>query len=144
MSEGLKGVRAQALRQYRELAKRFWAAECQTEYLVNQAYAGKASPMFADQALVARTTWSAWNKAAVYSYKMGPTMQQQVQYMSDVASSQQHILEKLPDLLPQRRFLTDKELNARNADVQGWLKEVRPTSPVTGRPYEAPNIIIKL
>ena len=133
-----------ALRQYRELAKRFWAAECQTEYLVNQAYAGKASAMFADQALVARSTWSAWNKAAVYNYKMGPTMQQQVQYMSDVAGSQQHILEKLPDLLPQRRFLTDKELNARNADVQGWLKEVRPTSPVTGKPYEVPNITIRL
>lgn len=133
-----------ALRQYRELAKRFWAAECQTEYLVNQAHAGKASAMFADQALVARSTWSAWNKAAVYSYKMGPTMQQQVQYMSDVASSQQHILEKLPDLLSNRRFLTDKELTARSADVQGWLKEVRPTSPVTGQPYEAPSITIKM
>ena len=133
-----------ALRQYRELAKRFWAAECQTEYLTNQARAGKASPMFAEQALVARSTWSAWNKAAVYRYKMGPTMQQHVQYMSDVAGSQQHILEMLPGLLPERRFLTNKELSARSADVQGWLKEVRPTSPVTGRPYRAPSITIKL
>ena len=133
-----------SLRQYRELAKRFWAAECQTEYLTNQAREGKASAMFADQTQVARATWGAWNKAAVYSYHMGPTMQRQVQYMSDVASSQQHILAILPGLLPQRRFLTDKELNARSADVQGWLKEVRPTSPVTGRPYEAPNITIKL
>ena len=133
-----------ALRQYRELAKRFWAAECQTEYLTNQAREGKAGPVFADQTLVARSTWSAWNKAVVYRYDLGPTMQQQVQYMSDVASSQQHILEMLPDLLPQRRFLTDKELNARNADVQGWLKEIRPTSPVTGQPYKVPSVTVTM
>ncbi len=127
-----------ALRQYRELARRFWAAECQTEYLVNQAHAGKASTMFADQALVARTSWSAWNKAAVYTYeKFGPAMQEDFQRMQEVAGSQQHILERLPDLLPQKKFLNDKELNARDTEVQDWLRVLRPASPVTGKPYKA-------
>lgn len=132
-----------ALRQYRELAKRFWAAECQTEYLTNQAYAGKATPFFADQALVARGTWSAWNKAAVYTYtKFGPTMQEDFQRMQQVASSQQHVLERLADLLPQRQFLQDKELTARGAEVQDWLRAIRVASPVTGKPYKA--TVIKL
>ena len=126
-----------ALRQYRELAKRFWAAECQTEYLTNQAREGKASPMFADQALVARSSWSAWNKAAVYSFKFGPTMQEDFQRMQEVASSQQHVLERLPDLLPQRKFLKDKELKARDTEVQDWLRALRPASPVTGKAYKA-------
>ena len=133
-----------ALRQYRELAKRFWVAECQTEYLTNQAHAGKASAMFADQALVARSSWSAWNKAAVYTYEFGPTMQEDFQRMQEVASSQQHVLERLPDLLPQRRFLKDKELNARDTEVQDWLRGLRPASPVTGKPYKATVIKMQM
>ncbi|GAA4053325.1 hypothetical protein GCM10022409_45300 [Hymenobacter glaciei] len=133
-----------ALRQYRELAKRFWAAECQTEYLTNQAHAGKAGAMFADQALVARATWSNWNKAAVYTYKFGPAMQEDFQRMQEVASSQQHVLERMPDLLPQRQFLTDKELNARGAEVQDWLRVLCPASPVTGKAYKATVIKMQM
>ena len=128
----------EALHQYRELAKRFWAAECQTEYLTNQAYAGKASAVFAEQTLVARSSWSTWNKAAVYTYKrFGPTMHEDFERMQEVASSQQHILERMPDLLPKKQFLNDKELNARGAEVQDWLRAMRVTSPVTGKPYKA-------
>jgi hypothetical protein len=134
---------AKDLRQYRELAKRFWDAETQTEYLTNQAHAGQAGPMFADQALVARQTWSAWNKAAVYSYKFGPVMTRHLSRMSDVASSQQHILDQLPGLLPKRRFLNDREIVAREADVQDLLKDLLPTSPVTGKPYKATVLTIK-
>ena len=125
------------LRQYRELVKRFWTAECQTEFLTNQALAGKASPAFTEQTLLVRTTWSNWNKAAVYGFKFGPAMQEDFQRMQEVASSQQHVLERLPDLLPQRQFLQDKEFNARAAEVQDWLRTMRPTSPVTGKPYES-------
>ena len=134
---------AKALRQFRELAKRFWDAETQTEYLTNQAHAGEAGPMFADQALVARQTWSNWNKAAVYSYKFGPVMTRQLSAMSEAASSQQHILDQLPGLLPKRRFLNDKEIVSREADVQDWLKDILPTSPVTGKPYKATVLTIK-
>lgn len=129
---------SEALHQYRELARRFWAAECQTEYLTNQAREGKPNAMFADQALVARSTWSNWNKAAVYTFKrFGPTMQEDFQRMQKAASSQQHVLERMPDLLPQQAFRHDKELNARDAEVQDWLRELRPTSPVTGKKYKA-------
>ena len=48
-AERAAAVRAgQPLRQYQELARRFWAAETQTEYLTNQAHAGQAGAAFAD------------------------------------------------------------------------------------------------
>ncbi len=134
----------QALRQFRELSRRFWAAETQTEYLTNQAEAGKAGPLFTDQTLLVRENWRAWNKAVVYSYHFGPKMQGQFDLMSQVASSQQHILSNLPGLLPNRAFATDKELVARGADVQDWLSGIRQVSPVTGKAYKATVLEIKL
>ena len=124
------------LRQFKELAKRFWSANTQTEHLTNQAIAGKTGPMFADQALVVRETWRAWNHAAVYTYSFGPVMQSQFDLMVKAASSQQHILDKLPDLLPGREFLTDKEMVSRTAEVQDILGSLVRVSPVSGRPYE--------
>jgi len=128
---------AQMLRQFRGLSKRFWTAETQTEYLTDQAHTGQAGSAFADQTLVARETWRGWNKAVVYSYDFGPVMRAQYQRMKLAASSQQHVLSRLPGLLPERRFLTDKELLARDAEVQDWLAGLRKTSPVTGRAYRA-------
>jgi hypothetical protein len=132
------------LRQYRELVKRFWAAETQTEYLTSQAHEGKAGPMFADQALVVRQTWQAWNKAAMYTYEFGPAMQKQFDRMQSIAGSQQHILEKMPELLPERQFLTDKEVVARETDVEAWLADLLPKSPVTGHVYKAPVLTIHM
>ncbi|TDN37272.1 hypothetical protein E4631_05015 [Hymenobacter sp. UV11] len=128
---------AAALRQFRELCRRFWAAETQTEFLTNQAHAGQAGDLFADQALAVRSTWRDWNKAAVYSYDFGPKMKDQFERMGQVASSQQHILDRMPALLPGRKFLTDKELVEREIDIQDLMRGIRPTSPVTGRPYRA-------
>lgn len=125
----------QTLRQFKGLTRRFWAAETQTEYLTAQAYAGKANPSFAEQAVMARETWRGWNKAVVYSYKLGPTMQAQYERMGKVASSQQHVLAKLPGMLDDKEFLTDKEMVARSNEVQDWLAGLRPTSPVTGKAY---------
>jgi len=127
----------QTLRQFKDLTRRFWAAETQTEYLTAQAYAGKANPSFAEQAVMARETWRGWNKAVVYSYKLGPTMQAQYERMGKVASSQQHVLAKLPGMLDDKEFLTDKEMVARNDEVQDWLAGLRPASPVTGKAYRA-------
>lgn len=134
----------QTLRQFRGLTRRFWTAETQTEYLTTQAYAGQASPFFTEQARLTRETWRDWNKAAVYSYQLGPTMQAQYERMGQVASSQQHILAKLPDMLANRSFLTDREMQARAADVQDWLAGLRPVSPVTGKPYHATVVEVKL
>lgn len=134
----------QPLRQYQELAKRFWAAQTQTEYLTNLAHEGKATEVFPAQTLLARQTWQAWNKAVAYGYKFGPVMDAHLQRMQEVASSQQHILESLPGLLPNRQFLTDKEMISREADVQDWLSNLLPTSPVTGQPYKATVVTIKM
>jgi hypothetical protein len=125
----------QTLRQFKGLTRRFWAAETQTEYLTAQAYAGKANPSFAEQALMARETWRGWNKAVVYSYHLGPVMQAQFERMGQVASSQQHVLAKLPDMLDDKEFLTDKEMVACDNEVQDWLAGLRPASPVTGKAY---------
>ncbi|AMR29067.1 hypothetical protein A0257_19490 [Hymenobacter psoromatis] len=134
---------AASLRQFRELCRRFWAAETQTEFLTTQAHAGQAGDLFADQALAVRGTWRDWNKAVVYSYDFGPKMKDQFERMAQVASSQQHILDRMPGLLPNRKFLTDKELVAREADVQDLLRGIRPTSPVTGRAYRATVLHMK-
>lgn len=129
-------VNAQHRRQFRELAKRFWAAETQTEYLTNQATNGQAGSNFADQALVVRETWRAWNHAAVYTYEFGPAMQAQLVRMSEAAGHQQHILDVLPGLLPGRKFLTDNETVGRTADVQDLVGGLLPVSPVSGRRYK--------
>jgi hypothetical protein len=136
--------KAQELRQFQGLCRRFWTAETQTEFLTSQARAGQAGPMFAEQTLVARQTWRDWNKAVVYSYRFGPKMKDQLDRMASTASSQQHILANFPDLLDGRKFLTDKEMNAREADVQDWLAGLRKVSPVTGKAYKATVLEIKL
>jgi hypothetical protein len=135
--------KAQELRQFKGLCRRFWAAETQTEFLTSQAHAGQAGPMFAEQTIVARETWRNWNKAVVYSYRFGPQMSQHLQRMASTASSQQHILANFPALLDERKFLTDKEMLAREADVQDWLAGLRKVSPVTGKPYKATVLEIK-
>lgn len=125
----------QTLRQFKGLTRRFWAAETQTEHLTAQAYAGKANPSFTEQTVFVRETWRGWNKAVVYSYHLGPVMQAQFERMRQVASSQQHVLAKLPGLLENQEFLKDKEMQARDNEVQDWLAGLRPTSPVTGKRY---------
>lgn len=127
---------AQQMRQFRELAKRFWTAETQTEYLTGLAETGKAGPEFADQTRLARETWQAWNRANMYGFRFGPTLQTQVKRMKDAAGGQQHILTDLPALLPEGRFRTDKEQVGRTADVQDAVGGLVPVSPVSGRPYK--------
>ena len=126
----------QHLRQFRELAKRFWAAQAQSEYLIDQANAGKASPQFGQQTVVVRQTWTAWSQAAVYTYTFGPKMAQQLEYMGKVASNQQHILDSLPELLADQEYLSDKEMASRTAEVEDLMGSLSPVSPVSGRTYK--------
>ncbi|AMJ66594.1 hypothetical protein [Hymenobacter sp. PAMC 26628] len=133
---------AQQMRQFRELAKRFWTAETQTEYLTGLAETGKAGPEFANQARLARETWQAWNRATMYGFRFGPTLQAQVKRMTEAASGQQHILTNLPALLPENRFRTDKEIVARTVDVQDAVGGLVPVSPVSGQPYK--RVVLKV
>ncbi|OGX81592.1 hypothetical protein [Hymenobacter coccineus] len=132
---------AQKMRQFRELAKRFWTAETQTEYLTGLAETGKTGPEFADQARLVREAWQAWNRATMYGYSFGPTLQAQVKRMGEAASGQQHILTDLPDLLPEDRFRGDKEIVNRTLDVQDAVGGLVPVSPVSGQPYK--RVVIK-
>ncbi|TPG67602.1 hypothetical protein [Hymenobacter nivis] len=127
---------AQQMRQFRELAKRFWTAETQTEYLTGLAETGKTGPEFAEQARLVREAWQSWNRATMYGYRFGPTLKAQLQRMNDAASGQQHILTDLPALLPEDRFRSDKEIVNRTLDVQDAMGGLVPVSPVSGQPYK--------
>jgi hypothetical protein len=131
---------AQALRQFREMTKRFWAAETESEYLTNLAHDGKAGDAFTNQALLNRENWRAFNRGAMYGFKFGPTMRGQYELMGKVAGSQQHIMERLPNMLTDQAYLGDKELNARGADVQAWMAGLQRVSPVTGKPYQVTTV----
>lgn len=126
----------QPLHQYRELTKRFWAAETQNEYVLEQARRGKISPALAGHVESTMATWQQWNKATVYHYQFGPVMARHLDLMTRVAIQQQ---EGLADLLlvaknPQP-FENDKTTR-RAADVSDLLSGLLSASPVTGRPYK--------
>lgn len=126
---------AQPRRQYRELCRRFWAAETMSEYLTDRARAGRSNLMLAEQAILAREAWEQWNKAAVYSYRFGPIMAQHFDYMGQIASHQQHILADLPELVATHALTTTPEILSRDNEAQDLLSALLPTSPVSGKPY---------
>jgi len=130
---------AMPMHQYRELTKRFWAAETLTEYVTEQARQGqgKGNDAFAGHVEIVMASWEQWNKANVYSYKFGPAMATHLDLMSRVARQQQ---EGLADLLLVARNPQPYETPAtrrRAADVSDLLSGLQTVSPVTGRPYNA-------
>lgn len=127
---------AKNLRQYRELTRRFWAAETLTEYLFEKARTGKTSPAFADQITLAHDAWGQWAKARVYSYPFGPVMADHLDRMTRVARQQTQVLMDLPAQVAAHQA-PDAEANdqRRLADVHDLLHGLRPASPVTQRPY---------
>jgi hypothetical protein len=71
-------------------------------------------------------------------------MRQQLELMSSVASSQQHLLEMYPNLLPNRQFDSNMEATARVADVQYWMHDLMQVSPVTKQPYKAKAVTLHM
>lgn len=131
----------QPLHQYRELARRFWAAETQAEYVTEQtkqADAADVLPGHAEQALAA---WQDWNKALAYSYKFGPVMANHLDLMARVARQQQEGLGELLTITTTRQPFAPKDFDTekarrRAADVSDLLSGLVVNSPVTGRPYD--------
>ena len=131
---------AMPLRQYRELAKRFWTAETQTEYVMNQARQNKLDAALPGHIQAVGATWEQFNKALRYGYVFGPAMSAHLDIMTRVAQQRQ---EGLNDLLmvannPQR--YENAQTRKRTADVSDLLSGLLPKSPVTGQPY---NIIVR-
>ena len=128
---------APELRQYRELTRRFWTAETLSEYVEQQALAGKNSAAFIGQTELVQSSWEQWNEALVYSYKFGPKMAADLDLMTRVARQRQERLSDLPPLLAARQEVDTEANRRRTADIQDLLSGLRATSPVTGKAYAA-------
>lgn len=131
---------AMPLRQYRELAKRFWTAETQTEYVMNQARRGQLDAALPGHIQAVEATWQQWNKALRYSYKFGPAMSDHLDIMTRVARQQQEGLNDLLIVANNPQSYENDQTRKRAADVSDLLAGLLPKSPVTGQPY---NTIVR-
>ena len=125
------------MHQYRELAKRFWTAECQTEYVLERARQGKLDAALPGHVESAMGTWEQWNKALAYSYKFSPAMANHLDLMTRVANEQQAALNDLLLVANNPQAYENDKTRKRAADVGDMLSGILPKSPVTGRPYTA-------
>ena len=126
---------ATPLRQYRELAKRFWTAETQTEFVMNQARHGQLDAALPGHIQAVGATWEQWNKALRYSYKFGPAMAAHLDIMTRVAQQQQEGLGDLLIVASNPQSYENDQTRKRAADVSDLLSGLLPKSPVTGQPY---------
>lgn len=127
----------QPLRQYRELTRRFWTAETQTEFVLKQARSGQFTEALPGHVESVGTAWQQWNKATVYSYKFGPAMADHLDIMARVARQQQEALSDLLIVANNPQQYENDETRHRDADVSDLLSGLLPKSPVTGQPYTA-------
>ena len=123
------------LHQYRELAKRFWTAETQSEYVLEQAHQNKLTEALPGHVESAEAAWAQWNKATAYSYKFGPVMANHLDLMTRVANQQQEGLADLLLVARNPQAYENEKTRKRAADISDLLSGLLPKSPVTGRPY---------
>lgn len=123
------------LHQYRELAKRFWTAETQSEYVLEQAHQNKLTEALPGHVESVEAAWAQWNKATVYSYKFGPVMANHLDLMTRVANQQQEGLADLLLVVRNPQAYENEKTRKRAADVSDLLSGLLLKSPVTGRPY---------
>ena len=135
-------VGGMALRQYRELTKRFWTAECQTEYVFEQARLGKMDAALPGHIESVMITWQQWNKTTAYRYQFGPKMTQHLDAMARVARQQQEGLQDLLIVSRNPQPYETAKTRQREADVNDLLSSLLPKSPVTARPY--PGLVRKM
>ncbi len=123
------------MHQYRELTKRFWTAEAQTEYVLNQARQGQLDAALPGHVQAAGASWEQWDKALRYSYKFGPVMANHLDIMTRVARQQQEGLGDLLIVANNPQAYENDKTRQRTADVSDLLSGLLPKSPVTGQPY---------
>lgn len=127
----------QPMRQYRELAKRFWLAEAQTEFVLEQAHKKQFTAALPGHVEAVQAAWGQWNKAVRYSYQLGPAMTTHFDLMSRVAQQQQEGLADLYLVARDPQPFENEKTQRREADVNDLLSGLLAKSPVTGRPYRA-------
>ena len=135
---------SQPLRQYRELAKRFWLAEAQTEFVLEQAHKKQFTPALPGHVEAVQAAWGQWNKAVLYSYKLGPAMTTHFDLMNRVAQQQQEGLADLYLVARDPQPFENEKTQRREADVNDLLSGLLDKSPVTGRPYRAQERRVRL
>lgn len=130
----------QPMHQYRELAKRFWTAETQAEYVFEEVRNQKITPALPGHVQAAQASWELFNKALLYSYKFGPAMTSHLDLMSRVARQQQEGLADLLIVANNPQPFENEKTKKRTADVSDLLSGLLPKSPVTDKPY---NTIVR-
>ena len=125
----------QPMHQYKELAKRFWTAETQTEYVLDQARQNKLTIARPGHVETAAAAWGQWNKALNYSYKFSPVMANHLDLMTRVANEQQAALSDLLIVANNPQAYETDKTRKRATDVDDMLSGLLSKSPVTGRPY---------
>ena len=128
------------LHQYRELAKRFWTAETQTEYVLEQARLGKLDAALPGHVQAVEASWELWNKAMRYGFKFSPAMASHLDIMSRAARQQQEGLSDLLLVANNPQTYENDKTRRRTEDVSDLLSGLLPKSPVTNRSY---NTIVR-
>lgn len=123
------------LNNYRELTRRFWAAETLTEFITAKARREPENPILFNQIVAVQNAWYEWRKAMAYSYKFGPKMADHLDRMQRVARQQQESLEDLAGTIDTKQPAPDEKTVRRDADVQDLLAGLLPKSPVSHQPY---------
>jgi hypothetical protein len=137
-------AKPQELRQYETLARRFWAAETLTEYVLQQAHQPNPSPLLPAKVTTVRDAWRPWSQAMLYSYKFGPVMADHLDRMNRVARQQNEALADLPAMLAARQSLQTPDFIRREADVQDLLAGLLPKSPATEQVYKVRQRVVHL
>ncbi len=116
---------AQHLSQYQAIARRFWAAQQPSAYLIGQAQQGKPNPLFRAQAELVLNLWSEFDRALTYSYSFDPVMADHFRRMKTVAQQQRDALTELLNDATANRPL-HLETSEQQAAQQGMPRLLAP------------------
>jgi hypothetical protein len=81
--------------QYRTISRLFWAAQNPSAYLIQQAQAGKPSPVLGAQLGLGLDLWRDFDRTQVYHYSFGPVMADHLSRMKAIAQYQGEALVEL-------------------------------------------------
>jgi hypothetical protein len=96
--------------QYRTISRLFWAAQNPSTYLIQQAQAGKPSPVLEAQLGLGLDLWRDFDRTQVYSYSFGPVMADHLSRMKTIAQYQgEALIELRNDMGAQRPAHLDND-----------------------------------